>query len=118
MKTRLTLRPGQNGTKKLLLKYGGRLLAVRYRYDEQRRVRLRTVELVEDELPWVPSLPAHRDPNEWVLVRINYDEAALREAARLHSGRWDPERKLWRLRIGDAYKLGLDARIVFDGPSP
>lgn len=29
MKTRLTLKPGQNGTKKLLRKYGGRLVAVR-----------------------------------------------------------------------------------------
>jgi len=31
---RLILRPGQNGTKKLLEKYGDRLVSVRYRYDE------------------------------------------------------------------------------------
>ncbi|HXG29426.1 MAG TPA: hypothetical protein VNJ47_11350 [Nevskiales bacterium] len=38
-KTRLTLKPGQNGTRKLQDKYGDRLLAVRYRYDPARRVR-------------------------------------------------------------------------------
>lgn len=112
MKTRLTLKPGANGTKTLLRKYGGRLLAVRYRYDEERRVRLKTVELIEEEIPWVPSLPADQDPNEWVLVRVNYDEASLREAVKLFGGRWQQDRKLWSLRIGAAYKLGLDNRIV------
>lgn len=118
MKTRLTLKPGANGTKTLLRKYGGRLLAVRYRYDEQRRVRLKTVELIEEELPWVPSLPSNRDPLEQVLVRVNYEEASLREAVKLHGGRWDQGRRLWSLRIGAAYKLDLDTRIVIEGPEP
>lgn len=48
MKTRLTLKPGQNGTKKMLDKYGERLLAVRYRYDAARHLRIKTVELVEE----------------------------------------------------------------------
>ena len=51
MKTRLILQPGQNGTKKLQLKYGGRLVAVRYRYDADRRLRFKTVELVEEQMP-------------------------------------------------------------------
>jgi hypothetical protein len=33
METRLSLAPGQNGTKKLLARYGERLVCVRYRYD-------------------------------------------------------------------------------------
>ncbi|MEK6246087.1 MAG: hypothetical protein AABM33_16510 [Pseudomonadota bacterium] len=33
METRLTLRPGQDGTKKLLQRFGKRLVAVRYLYD-------------------------------------------------------------------------------------
>ena len=36
MRTRLILKPGQRGTKKLGAKYGDRLLCVRYRYDEKR----------------------------------------------------------------------------------
>lgn len=112
MKTRLTLRPGQNGTKKLQRKYGGRLLAVRYRYDEERRLRLKTVELVEEELPWIPPLPRNRDPSEPVLVRVHFHEADLRLALRAAGARWDPERRLWRLSLGAAYDLGLETRIV------
>jgi hypothetical protein len=52
METRLTLRPGMPGTKKLLARYGARLVCVRYLYDEARGRRLKTVELVIDEAPW------------------------------------------------------------------
>lgn len=112
MRTGLTLRPGQNGTFKELRKYGGRLLAVRYRYDAARRVRIKTVELVEDEVPWVPDVPTGRDPAELVLVRIGYHEESLRLAAREAGARWDQERKAWRMRLGAAYAAGLDRRIV------
>ncbi|MBJ6752323.1 hypothetical protein [Geomonas anaerohicana] len=44
MKSRLNLKPGQRGTKHLVEKYGAALLYVRYRYDEERGVRLKTVE--------------------------------------------------------------------------
>ncbi len=112
MKTRLTLKPGQNGTKKLRLKYGGRLLFVRYRYDEQRHLRYKTVELIEEQLPWVPSLSSTQDPNELVFVRIGYEEAELRQVVKSAGGRWQKERRLWQLRIGAVYRLGVEARIV------
>jgi hypothetical protein len=111
MKTRLTLRPGDNGTKKLQLKYGGRLVAVRFRYDPQRRLRFKTVELIEEQLPWVPTLPASADPSMLVLVRVGFEEAELRQAVKLAGGRWQQERKLWQLSLASAYHLGLDARI-------
>ncbi len=38
---RLTLKPGQPGTKGLLARYGKRLVCVRYRYDERTRQRVR-----------------------------------------------------------------------------
>src|SRR5690349_18822562 len=112
MRTRLTLRPGQNGTKKLVHKYGGRLVAVRYRYDEARRLRFKTVELVEEQIPWVPPVPPDRSPAEHVFVRINYAAAELRLDAKNARDRWDQERKLWELRLGAVYALGLDQRIV------
>ena len=112
MKTRLTLKPGQNGTKKLVHKYGGLLLAVRYRYDEARRLRFKTVELIVEQVPWVPATPPDRSPAEIVLVRINYGEADLRMAAKDAGARWDPQRKLWEMKLGVAYALGLDQRIV------
>ena len=55
MKARLTLQPGQDGTRKLVEKYGDRLLYVRYRYDPVRKRRVKTVELIEEEVPWLPE---------------------------------------------------------------
>ncbi len=112
MKTRLTLRPGQNGTKKLQRKYGERLLAVRYRYDERRRVRLKTIELIEDEYPWVPPIPRGRDPAERVTVRIEWDELELRAAIKQAGGTWQPDTKTWRVALSEVYELGLESRIV------
>ena len=56
MQTRLSLRPGQKGTKKLVAEYGDRLIAVRYRYDADRQRRYKTVELIVQESPWSPRL--------------------------------------------------------------
>ena len=112
MRTRLTLKPGQNGTFKELKKYGGRLLVVRYRYDEARRVRMKTVELVEDEVVWVPTVPPDRDPSEFVFVRIGFHEVELRQAAKNAGARWVEERKLWQMQLGQVYATGLDRRIV------
>lgn len=55
MRTRLTLAPGANGTKKLMERYGTRLVCVRYRYDDERRRRIKTVELIEEESPWTAA---------------------------------------------------------------
>jgi hypothetical protein len=45
--TRLTLRPGQPGTKKLMEFFGSKLVRVRYRY--KGKYRLKTVELIVDK---------------------------------------------------------------------
>jgi len=49
LRTRLTLRPGRPGTKRLLAFFGERLLRVRYRYDDERHIRCTTVELIVDQ---------------------------------------------------------------------
>ncbi len=55
MRARLIPRPGRRGTKKFCAGgYEGRLLDVRYRYDEERRKRFKTVELLVDEIGWEP----------------------------------------------------------------
>ena len=46
MKTPTHLKPGQKGTRRLVEKYGDALLCVRYRYDEKRGIRLKTVEII------------------------------------------------------------------------
>lgn len=40
---------GQKGTEKLHELFGGRLLCVRYRYDDQLQKRFKTVELIVEE---------------------------------------------------------------------
>ena len=112
MKTRLTLRPGDNGTKKLLAKYGDRLLAVRFRYDPDRRRRFKTVELIEEELPWDPGPPPAMKPDTPVLVQIDYTETELRQRAKSAGALWQQQRKLWQMSYAAARALGLESRIV------
>jgi hypothetical protein len=49
MRIRLTLHPHQRGAKQLLAQYGDRLVCVRYRYDESRKKRFKTVEVIVEE---------------------------------------------------------------------
>lgn len=55
MRTRLHLKPGQKGTKRLSEKYGEQLICVRYRYDEDTKKRYKTVELIVDIADWEPK---------------------------------------------------------------
>lgn len=51
--TRLKLKPGQKGTKKLLAEHGDALVCVRYRYDEASRTRTKTVESRNERTPTI-----------------------------------------------------------------
>ena len=62
MKTKLVLKPGSRGARKLLAEHGVRLVRVRYRYDEKLKRRYKTVELIEGETAWDP--PAARPAKE------------------------------------------------------
>jgi hypothetical protein len=55
MQARRTLTPGQKGAKKILERYGEQLACVRYRYDEQRRKRFTTIEIIVEESPLVSA---------------------------------------------------------------
>ena len=112
LQTRLTLRPGQNGTKKLQQKYGNRLLTVRYRYDPVRRLRIKTVEIIEEELPWAAPPRTRAVADEWVLVRLDYGEVELRNTVKNYGGLWQPQRKLWKIPYPAVHQLGLEDRIV------
>ena len=115
MQARLKLKPGQNGTKKLLARYGERLVCVRYRYDEARRQRFTTVELIVAQGPWTPrprSRQTPRSPEEMVYVRIAYNDAALRAKLTTLGALWRPRYKLWELPWGAARALGIEHRVV------
>lgn len=115
-KARLTLRPGDPGTKRLTEEYQDRLVAVRYRYDEDNRLRYTTVELIVEETRWVPERHCS-DPDRQVGLRIGWEEKAHQARLRAVHARWDPARKLWWLPLHLVTQLALEERIAsWDSP--
>lgn len=110
VRTQVTLRPGQKGTKKLLGQYGDRLVCVRDRSDEARQRRLKTVALIVEETPWRPDRAASKGP-VIVGVRVGFQEVSLQRQVKLAGGRWNPARRVWELRRDQALTLGLQGRI-------
>jgi hypothetical protein len=106
----LILKPGQDGTKKLVDMYGDRLLFVRYRYDAKQGKRYKTVELIIGESDWQPD----PRPDEIVGVRVGYREVELWQRVREAGGRWNREQQLWELSYTQVEMLGLKERMVRD----
>lgn len=116
MKTRLTLKPGQKGTKSLVNMYGEKLVCIRYRYDTELKKRFKTVELIVEEADWEPSSGIAGDQdqistNSIIFVRVALDEVELREKVKNSGAWWNPKRKLWEMRYGKALELGVEERI-------
>ena len=110
MRVRSKLKPGQPGTRKLVQQFGERLVCVWYRYDALKRRRYTTAEIIVDESDWDP-LPSATARRERVAVRIDVHEVKLREKVKAAGGRWDPEKRLWRLAMEQVLQLGLGARV-------
>jgi hypothetical protein len=110
MRAQVTRQPGQRGTKKLIEQYGEQLVYVRYRYDEARQRRLKTVELIVEDIPWSPP-PAPLRKTALVSVRVGLREVELQRRVRQAGGKWNPARRLWEVKRGQALKLGLQDRI-------
>jgi len=111
MRTSSTVRPGQRGAKKFVAQYGDRLVCVRYRSDEQKRKRLKTVELIVEEWPWTPR-PRRRTAESVVLVKVAFSEKGLRRQVKEAGGIWNSNKQAWQLRYDRAIALGLTERII------
>lgn len=109
MRTRLIRQPGQPGTKKLVEQYGSELVCVRYRYDDQRGKRYKTIELIIEESPYAPS-PKIK-PDAIVGLRIALNESGLQKRIKQASGVWNRNRQLWDIRYDRVVELGLQERI-------
>ncbi len=114
MRTRLTLRPGQRGTKKLLAQYGDRLVCVRYRYDGTKKKRFKTVELIVEEIDWEPGADSVPDDTT-VAIRIGWHEKELQGKVKRAGGKWNPRRRVWEIRYDRMVELGLEGRLVQEG---
>ena len=112
MQTRLTLKPGQNGTKKWLEKYGDKLVTVRYRYDEENKKRFKTVELIVEESHWTPTGKAVMDMRDRLGIQVAGYETSIRNEVKRAGGIWRPRQKLWELSYSQILRLGLESRIV------
>ena len=114
MHTNTTIRPGQRGAKKFAEQYGDRLVCVRYRQDEVRQKRLKTIEVIVEEWPWTPLVP-RRKSDSLVMVKVAFSEKALRRQIKEVGGVWNPDTQAWELPYGHAVALALTDRIVEEG---
>jgi hypothetical protein len=111
MQTRLTMKPGQKGTKALQMEFGARLMCVRYKYDAQRRKRYKTVELIVEERDWMPR-------GAIVEVDIERTEREIQNRVKAAGGRWDSTKRVWILPFTEVVRLGLAKRVLRQRPSP
>ena len=110
MKTRLILKPGQRGTKRLVEEYGDALLCVRFRYDEKTRKLLKTVELVVEQSDWTPP-PSRYSAKAHVALRIEASDMPLRARAKAAGAKWNPEKRLWFVTYGKIAGTPLEKHI-------
>lgn len=88
------------------------MLAVRnYRYDAVRKRRLKTVELIEEEVPWLPT-HGRLSRHTLVDIRVTADEYGIQRQVRQAGGTWDHQRKVWHITYEKVRELGLEERIV------
>jgi len=109
--TRRTIYPGAPGSKKWLKLYGDKLLCVRYKYDEQNKKRITTIELVADEQEWRPN-KTFIPQNKIVHLQINYGEIDLARKVKSMGGKWNKGKKVWEIAYRYVQALGLVKRIV------
>src|SRR5215813_2828688 len=107
MQAQRTLTPGQKCTKKFLERYGEQLVCVRYRYDEQRRKRFATVEILVEESGWSPP-----EKPEIVGLRVEFQGNELQRRVKQASGKWNSTKRAWEIQYDRAVALGLKKRIV------
>ena len=105
METKRILKPGQPGPRKLLQQYGTNLLCVRYRYDAENQKRLKTVELIIEEKPFLPK-PNKYPMNKVMSVLVQYGEVEIGIKVKAAGGKWKRDKKVWELLYKDVLRLG------------
>ncbi len=123
MEIRTVRRPGERGTQKLVAQYGERLVCIRYRYDQAKKKRYKTIELIVAQEDWRPPEPHPQEerakqiaPRHFytrrVGIRIEYHEADLRRQIKAVGGMWDPSERLWFIPEEEVRRLGLVQRVA------
>jgi hypothetical protein len=113
MTTRVKLKPGQKGTKKLTEQYGDSLVCIRYRYDANACKQYKTVEIVVSESDWTPP-PAKYPDGALVPLKIGIKETAAQEQVRAVGGRWDRQKQVWVVPYGCIAGTKLEKFILLE----
>ena len=101
---------GKPGTKKLTERYGEDLVCVRYKYDREKQIKYKTVEIIVDKGLWDPE--NSKKENKLVGINVGYYEFDKREKIKDAGGRWNRKKFIWELPYREVKKLGLTDRIV------
>jgi hypothetical protein len=91
--TEKTLVPGDPGTRKWMERYGEHLICIRYKYDRNTTMKIKTVELAAEEKPCKPKTRIPWDKT--VKVRIRYGEINLASLVKHAGGKWNAQEKVW-----------------------
>ena len=83
---------------------------MRYRYDEVKQKRDKTVELIVSEKGWVSSSAIV--PGKTVYVCVDHGETGLRTQVKKAGTNWNPKRKVWVMPYRKVLELGLEERIL------
>ena len=117
MKVTKTIRANQQGAKRFKRQWGDKLIAVRYRLDENASEFITTIEIEVDRRP--KPEPGHSQKAllaaqrmEVVAIHVDYKEFELRSEIKSAGARWSQQLRLWLLRRTDVVSLGLKDRIV------
>ena len=105
------LTPGQPGTKKHDKQYGKSLVCVRYKYDINRKEKIKTIELIVESAPWEPGT-RHIPKNKIMAVQIDINEMELHNKVKSLGGKWDHKNRVWKLSFESIKILNLENRIV------
>ena len=105
------LAAGQPGTKKMMEHFGDKLLCVRYRYDPDKKIRYKTVEIIVEKGFWIPGLTQKREGKK-VGIKVWYREGDIRAKVKAAGGIWNVEKNIWELEYKAVKKLGLTERII------
>ncbi|WP_160151720.1 hypothetical protein [Microbulbifer sp. ALW1] len=111
-----TIRPGQDGSKRYQEKYGDQLCAVRYRRSPCKSTVYTTVEIIVAQREAYQQKGREQRPEkvgeDWVAIKIAYEELELRNEIRRIGGRWSRMAKAWVAKRHLVSRLNIDHRIV------
>ncbi len=74
---------------------------------------MKTVELIVERTPWSPPEPRYAN-DDIVHLRIRVDDMPARTQVKAAGGRWDPEKRLWRVKYGKVAGTPLEKHIQVD----